>query len=412
VLNPIANDRMLTGIDGCCMVCGDASTTVFYSMPASPVTCTTVFPDSTTARSVPRGDIRLRCCNHCGFIYNELFDPKLAEAGARYEASQAASQHFGSFARALAKDWIERHALRGKRIVEVGCGHGEFLTEIVRAGAREAVGFDPVGDPARLSVDVREKIQIRSEKFTSASLAIQADALVCRHTLEHIDDVARFLELVHGWARRDADRVVLFEVPACERILDEGAFWDVYYEHCSYFVKASLEYAFHRAGFHVDRTAMVYDDQYLILEAHAARVGEPRDMYPTAAEIVAAAIEFGARSRTAIERSRTMLRKLGAQGRPVVLWQGGAKTVGFMSALEEESLVDFAVDVNPRRQGQFIPPHGLPILAPEELKRRRPRNVVLMNSVYFDEVSAMLSSLGLDTRLLTVDMLLRDSIQI
>jgi Methyltransferase domain len=83
-------------------------------------------------------------------------------------------------------------------------------------------------------------------------LAIQADAMVCRHTLEHIRDVPQFLELTHAWAGRDADRVVLFEGPASERILDEGAFWDVYYEHCSHFVKSSLEYAFQRTGFQVD----------------------------------------------------------------------------------------------------------------------------------------------------------------
>jgi hypothetical protein len=240
-------------------------------------------------------------------------------------------------------------------------------------------------------------------------LAIQAEAMVCRHTLEHIHDVPQFLELAHAWARRDADRVVLFEVPASERVLDEAAFWDVYYEHCSYFVKSSLEYAFQRAGFHVGRTAVVYDDQYLILEAHAAKVSAPPAIHPTAAQVVAAAIEFGARSRTAIERSRATLRKLGAQGRPLVLWQGAAKTVGFMSALGEESLVDFAVDVNPRRHGQFIPPYGLQVLPPEELTRRRPKTVVLMNRVYLDEVAAMLGSLGLDTRLLTIDMLSRDS---
>jgi hypothetical protein len=233
--------------------------------------------------------------------------------------------------------------------------------------------------------------------------------MVCRHTLEHVRDIPQFLELLHAWASRDAERVVLFEVPASERILDEGAFWDVFYEHCSYFVKSSLEYAFQRAGFHLDRTAMVYHDNYLILEAHAAKVREPPAIHPTAAEIVARALEFGVRSQTAIERSRAALRKLGAQGRPLILWQGAAKTVGLMSALGEEWLVDFAVDVNPRRHGQFIPPYGLQVLPPEELKRRRPKNVVLMNPVYLGEVAAMLGSLGLDTRLLTIDMLFRET---
>jgi hypothetical protein len=402
------DDCMVTEIDGRCILCGDARTTSFYSLSGSPVTCATVFPDRTTARSVPRGDIRLRCCNHCGFIYNELFDSNLADAGARYEASQAASPHFGSFARELARDWIERYALRGKRVVEVGCGHGDFLAEMVRAGVAEAVGFDPVGDPERVSLDVRHKIQIRTEKFTYATLAIQADAMVCRHTLEHIRDVPQFLHLLHAWASREAERVVLFEVPASERILDEAAFWDVFYEHCSYFVKSSLEYAFQRAGFHVDRTAVVYGDNYLILEAHAAKAGGPPAICPTATQVVAAAIGFGARSRTAIQRSRATLRKLGDEGRPLVLWQGAAKTVGFMSALGKESLVDFAVDVNPRRHGQFIPPYGLQVLAPEELKWRRPKNVILMNRVYMDEVAAMLGSLCLDTRLLTIDMLSRE----
>jgi hypothetical protein len=132
-------------------------------------------------------------------------------------------------------------------------------------------------------------------------------------------------------------------------------------------------------------------------------------MHSTAAQVLAAAIEFGTQSRMAIERARSALRKLGALGRPLVLWQGAAKTVGFMSALGEESLVDFVVDINPRRHGQFLPPFGLQVLPPEELIHRRPRNVVLMNSIYFDEVTAMLRSLGVDTRLLTVDMLLKRS---
>jgi hypothetical protein len=31
------------------------------------------------------------------------------------------------------------------------------------------------------------------------------------------------------------DTAVFFETPDAKRVLAEGAFWDIYYEHCSYF---------------------------------------------------------------------------------------------------------------------------------------------------------------------------------
>ena len=47
------------------------------------------------------------------------------------------------------------------------------------------------------------------------------------------------------------DTVVLFELPDVKRVLDEVAFWDVYYEHCSYFSLGSLARLFRRSGFEV-----------------------------------------------------------------------------------------------------------------------------------------------------------------
>jgi len=57
-----------------------------------------------------------------------------------------------------------------------------------------------------------------------------------------------------------ADALVLFEIPDVRRVLEEGAFWDIYYEHCSYFTLGSLACALantapalelFRAGVHV-----------------------------------------------------------------------------------------------------------------------------------------------------------------
>ena len=60
---------------------------------------------------------------------------------------------------------------------------------------------------------------------------------------------------------------LFFELPDTERVLDECAFWDIYYEHCSYFTPGSLERLFRRSGFEVTRQWKAFDDQYLMLEA-------------------------------------------------------------------------------------------------------------------------------------------------
>ena len=54
------------------------------------------------------------------------------------------------------------------------------------------------------------------------------------------------------------------------RILKEAAFWDVYYEHCSYFGEASLSRLFGQTGFVVRRVWTGYDDQYLMIASSPA----------------------------------------------------------------------------------------------------------------------------------------------
>lgn len=388
--------------DAHCPVCGNSAVRVFYAVAQAPVTCGSVFADAASARAVARGDVQLACCERCGHISNAAFDPALAEIGARYESSQASSAHFGSFARKLAQDWIGRYALRGKRVLEVGCGHGEFLAALVEAGAASGIGFDPLADPARVPSGQTDRIRLEMDRFDDRHVDVRADALVCRHTLEHVSDVSGFLRAIRRWAERNPGAVVLIEVPATERVLAENAFWDIYYEHCGYFTQSTLELAFRLGGFRVLRTGLVYDEQYLLLEAAAAD-GEPPALPGDPSPALAACAAFGTHSNQAIERCRAALRDLARDGRPLVIWQAASKTVGLLTALQDDTLIDCAVDMSVHRHGRFLPPNGLPIFSPQDLAALRPKNVVLMNPVYYDEVRASLSRLGLLTNLLTIN---------
>ena len=61
-----------------------------------------------------------------------------------YESTQAVSPTFNRFHDRLAHDLIERFDLHGKKIVELGCGQGEFITMLAEYGDNRGYGFDRV----------------------------------------------------------------------------------------------------------------------------------------------------------------------------------------------------------------------------------------------------------------------------
>jgi hypothetical protein len=212
--------------------------------------------------------------------------------------------------------------------------------------------------------------------------------------------------LLRQWAEQAPQRVVLFEIPDAERIFAERAFWDIYYEHCNYFTERTVRYAFELAGFEVLRASRVYDNQYLIIEARPRAPGAKASAPQPDKDLLVHYKQFASDVQTAMQCCLASIAKLKLAGQPLILWQGAAKTVGFMAALPDHSAIDGAIDLSPHRQGRFLPGSGLPIYAPEELRRLKPRYVVLMNPVYLDEVRARIATLDLEVTVYAVNDLL------
>lgn len=378
-------------------------TEAFLTLTNVPVTCASVFESREEARRVPTARIELATCRSCGFVFNQIFDLALGDLGAQYESSQGGSAHFGAYARSLATDWVSAYGLMGKPIIEVGCGDGTFMHQLIESGASRVIGIDPLGrNPVGMNAD---RVQVISELLDDSHVNIPGAALVCRHALEHIPDVRDFLSLLHKWATRDSERVLLIEIPDAERIFEERAFWDIYYEHCNYFTLATATLAFEIAGFDVLSARRLYGGQYLVIEARArpaaiaATPHVPHDLlteYKAFANDVRSAIDYCAESVSTLTNT----------GRPLLLWQGAAKTVGFMSALPNGHRIAGAIDLNPFRDGRFLPGSGLPVYGPDKLPSLAPQFVVLMNPVYLEEVRQMVSHMQSDASVLPINDLL------
>ena len=60
-----------------------------------------------------------------------------------YENSLRGSGRFAQYDDALTAALLERYQLRGRLIIEIGCGRGEFLGALCERGGNSGIGFDP-----------------------------------------------------------------------------------------------------------------------------------------------------------------------------------------------------------------------------------------------------------------------------
>ncbi len=363
-----------------------------------------LLPTADAARAWPRGEIDLRFCDACGFIANRAFDPAHTEYSERYEETQGYSPTFSRFHRELARGLVEKHGLEGKRVLEIGCGKGEFLMLLCEMGAASGVGFDPAYVPSRNTSPAADRARFVRDFYGEAYAHEQADFYGCKMTLEHIGPVAEFTGTVRRAVGDAPDAVIFFQVPDVTRILTDCAFEDVYYEHCSYFSPGSLARLFRASGFRVDEVATEYDAQYLTLEAGATNADAPAHAAEAdLPDLRAAAADFRERCDRRVAAWRARLNDLAGRGAPVVIWGSGSKGVSFLSTLGVVDEVAGAVDINPHRQGCFMAGSGHPILAPADLRELQPGAVIVMNSVYRDEIAADLRELGLSPEILVLE---------
>jgi hypothetical protein len=389
-----------------CPACRSEDLRHFHEEPSVPAHSCLLLDSRAKAADYPRGRIDLVFCRTCGFISNAAFDQSLNEYSQQYEETQAFSSRFTSWARDLAETWVEKFDLYGRCVLEIGCGKGEFLTMMCEAGAGQGIGIDPGTHPERIDSPAADRLTWIKDLYSEHYGFLLADAIVCRHTLEHIQPVADFLRSIRRTIGRRYDTVVLFELPDVKRVLEEAAFWDVYYEHCSYFSAGSLARLFRASGFEVLDVRLDYDDQYLLLEARPApdhqQASAPLAIEDSAAELESAVDRFEAGYRATVERWQRELRAVRDAGGRVVIWGAGSKGVAYLTALGDTEAVDYAVDINPYKHGMFMAGTGQEIVGPTFLKQYDPELVVVMNPVYVDEISESLRALDLGPRLVSV----------
>jgi len=379
-----------------CTACGSSRLRTFFELRDVPVQSCVMLTSREAARAYPRGDLGIAVCESCGFILNTLYDEGQQGEIDEYESSQGHSAKFANFLTDQCTGLIERHGLEGRNVIEIGCGGGDFLRRLCELGGCRGVGFDPTYAGPDTSQGGR--VRFVRGRYGPEHFALAADLIACRHTLEHLPRPAEFLGTVRAGASRQPSCEVFFEVPDTQRILDEGAFWDIYYEHCNYFTAGSLARLFDRCGFEITRLERVYDDQYLTISARCARSGgAERDLrqFDDLGTVLEGVERFASTVSAQLTAWRHAIDVWAERGANVALWGAGSKAAGFLAGIGDAPVITAIVDINPRKQGLYQAGSGQPIVSPASLADDPPDIMVVMNPIYRQEIAQGLANAGL-----------------
>jgi SAM-dependent methyltransferase len=308
---------------------------------------------------------------------------------------------FQEYAEALAAGLVERYDLHNKDIVEIGAGKGDFLIMLSRLGDNRGWGYDPsyVPEEGYTAEGVTFIEDFYTEKYTDQS----ADLIVCRHVLEHIEDPDAFIAQVRRAVGDRPDTVVFFEVPNSLWTLRRMGIWDVIYEHCSYFSPMSLAHLFEQNGFRVLALNEVFGGQFLTIEAvptDGPPVSEPR-WHEGLPQLTADAAAFAVNYQAKYDEWRDRIAELAAAGKRGVVWGAGSKGVTFLNVIAPGDVIEYIVDINPRKQGKFVGGTGQEIVEPGFLTGLQPDFVIIMNNNYREEIGRTLAQLGVAAEILT-----------
>ena len=378
-----------------CPICFSTKTSIFFETKRIPVHIGLLWESEKEALDCPKGDIQLAFCEECGLIWNLEFREATMEYAGPYDNSLHFSVFYQEYARSVADRLVKNYQLYGKKIIEIGSGRGDFLSMICTMGNSQGIGFDPSFEGEPLNPD---RITLFKDFYSEKYKNIIGDFICSRYVLEHIPDPLKFMRLVRSTIGENGRTVLYFEVPNVLLILKKLSVWDIIYEHCFFFGLTSIEKLFNMSEFNSLELYESFDGQFICIEASPTNGnGEPKLNNSQYLEKLSFQVsDFSKSYIELVKKWKNIFSKIRQNHEKTVIWGAGAKGVSFLNMLKLKNEIQYAVDINPRKKGHFIPGTGQKIILPKDLIRYKPDNLIIMNPIYKAEIQKQLADLGLN----------------
>lgn len=352
-----------------CRVCGSS----FFREPllryANMPGAAQHMPDATLCADDRGVDLEVCQCSVCGLVQLSnhpvpYFRDVIRAAGFSEEMKAFRIKQFG--------DFILKYSLQGNKVLEVGCGKGEFLSLMQQCGVH-AYGVENAEDSVTCCIKDNLKVTRNFLEADGANLPdAPFDAFFILNFLEHLPDLNSTLR---GICNNLYDHGVgLVEVPNFDMILKNKLFSEFIGDHLFYFTKETLVSTLNRNGFEVLECKIIWHDYILSAEV---KKRSPLDLS-----------SFSRFQSQLTEELQGFIAQFGKNG--VAVWGAGHQALAILALAGLADKVKYVVDSAPFKQGKFTPATHIPIVSPDMLKSDQVDAVIVMAASYSDEVAKIL----------------------
>jgi SAM-dependent methyltransferase len=386
-----------------CRFCAAPLSQTFVDLGMSPL-CESYVPAERVGLMEPFYPLHARVCEQCLLVQLEEFVTS-EDIFSEYAYFSSYSDSWVTHARDYVAMAVERFGLGLNSLVMEVASNDGYLLQHVRERGISALGIEPA---ANVAVAAREKGIETIVEFFGRDLAArlvdagrQADLLVANNVMAHVPDLNDFVGGMEPVLAPGG--VVTIEVPHLMRLVEGNQFDTIYHEHFSYFsfLTASKVLAAHGLE--------VFDVDELKSHGGSLRVyGQRREEHPHAVEPRVTELAereralgydtleghsgFSARVEETKWRLLEFLIAARREGKRVAGYGAPGKGNTLLNYCGiRTDLLDFTVDRNPYKQGQFLPGTRIPIRHPDALEQARPDYILILPWNLKDEIAEQLS---------------------
>jgi hypothetical protein len=339
-----------------------------------------------SAQDIPDGEelegergltLSLCQCEGCGLVQ---FD---CEPVAYYKdviRSGGFSTTMVSLRRSQYRHFIEKYGLEGKKLIEAGCGQGEFLSVLSEFPVK-AYGIENRESLVCLArekgLTVWKQFAEEGEVLASEDGSVSGpyDGFLSFNFLEHQPEPVGMLRCIAENLTEEG--VGLITVPSLEYILQHDGYYELIRDHLAYYTFDTLRYAAEMAGFQVLEEEMVNRDTLSVIV---------RKRKPEAVDISGLKESLD----TIGGELEELAGRLKDQGKSLAIW--GASHQGFTLASTTVlgRFAGYIIDSAPFKQGKYAPASHLPIVPPDHYHKDPADAILIVAPGYTDEIAGII----------------------